>query len=443
MKLDRSTKAGGRAAATIIVALLVGVTASASATAATPSKVVTPPKEATTGWPAQFGTTGIDRAGAVATAPSGDVYVAGSTGGAFAPATNQGSSDIFIARYDKNGFRQWVTQIGTANADSVNGIAVVGNAVYIAGATSGSFPGFSNLGGASDAFVARLSTAGTVTWIAQFGTTGFDVAGDVGAAGGGVYVAGTTSGAFAGQSAAGNDDAFIARFSGSGTPVWTKQFGTNANDSVFGLVAVGGAVYLAGETEGAFSGSTSQGDSDSFVARFNTSGGQVWTTQFGNSALDQPGDIAIVGNAVYVAGITNGSFPLFTLQGSFDAYVARLSTAGSVVWLSQFGTSSSDAARSIAATTAGVYAVGETFGAFTGYSNQGQQDGFLARFTPAGIPSWVRQYGTAGYETIRDVALRKPTSPGGAIVIVGDTDGTLWGQFDAGNGDAFIATFPG
>ena len=68
-------------------------------------------------------------------------------------------------------------------------------------------------------------------WTRQFGTSALDVAVDVFVGSSGVYVAGVTTGALPGQSASGFSDAFVRKYDTSGTEVWTRQFGTSAFDA--------------------------------------------------------------------------------------------------------------------------------------------------------------------------------------------------------------------
>ena len=71
---------------------------------------------------------------------------------------------------------------------------------------------------------------------ASSGTGRFDEAFAVGVdTGGGVYVAGTTDGALPGQQSAGFADAFLRRYDLAGNEIWTRQFGTNDDDSSLAL----------------------------------------------------------------------------------------------------------------------------------------------------------------------------------------------------------------
>ena len=64
--------------------------------------------------------------------------------------------------------------------------------------------------------------------------------------------------------------------------IWTRQFGTNADDLVFQVAVEGaGNLYAAGGTKGALAGQTHLGFRDAFLRKYDSLGNEVWTHQFG------------------------------------------------------------------------------------------------------------------------------------------------------------------
>ena len=112
-----------------------------------------------------------------------------------------------------------------------------------------------------------LSAPGNIEWLSQFGSEGgaeersqaVDGAGNV-------YVAGSTSGTFPGQANAGFADAFVRKYDANGNELWTRQFGTSSYDIAFGISVDASGVYVVGETNGTFPGQTSAGDDDALCA---------------------------------------------------------------------------------------------------------------------------------------------------------------------------------
>jgi Beta-propeller repeat len=107
-------------------------------------------------WTRQQGTSADDFAFGVVTDSSGNVYLSGYTAGALDGNTSAGGNDLFAIKYDSSGTRQWTRQFGGTANDSPNAIALdpSGN-LYLAGATGGGFGGASNAGN-FDILLARL-----------------------------------------------------------------------------------------------------------------------------------------------------------------------------------------------------------------------------------------------------------------------------------------------
>ena len=68
---------------------------------------------------------------------------------------------------------------------------------------------------------------------------------------------------------------------------WTRQFGTKVNDDAYAVTVDGsGNVYVAGYTSGALEGQTSAGSGDAFVRKYDGGGTELWTRQFGSADND-------------------------------------------------------------------------------------------------------------------------------------------------------------
>ncbi|NVL89824.1 MAG: SBBP repeat-containing protein [Desulfobacterales bacterium] len=338
-------------------------------------------------WVRQFGTGGHDSAYEIAPDSSGNVYVTGYTYGIFPGQTSAGYRDVFIAKYDGAGNQIWLRQFGTSSWDLVYEMALdsSGN-VYVAGNTYGIFPGQTSAG-YYDAFIAKYDGAGNQIWLRQFGTSHGDFARRIALdSSGNVYVSGgTCGGTFPGQTSAGDDDAFIAKYDGAGNQIWLKQFGTSHLDysSAMALDSSGN-IYVSGGTYGTFPGQTyNQGGYDVYVAKYDGTGNQLWLRQFGSSSHEIAHSIALdsSGNA-YMTGYTASTLPGQTSAGSYDAFVAKYDGAGNQLWLRQFGSSSVVSGYGIALDFSGnAYVTGQTYGIFPGQTSAGYSDVFIAKLS--------------------------------------------------------------
>src|SRR5688572_16480916 len=103
---------------------------------------------------------------------------------------------------------------------------------------------------------------------------------------------------------------FVALASGpvaAQTVQWRRVFGTSGDDAVWASAPAGfGGVYVSGYTEGSLGGPNA-GNTDAWLARFDGSGSRLWIRQFGSAAYDWSTAAAADGlQGVFVGGITFG-----------------------------------------------------------------------------------------------------------------------------------------
>ena len=401
-----------------------------------------PSESSLSGWPRQIGGNAGDYANAVATSASGDVYVAGSTGGTVGTSPNQGEYDAWLARYDKFGRLKWVYQFGSAATDDVSAVSVVGGSVYLTGITYGALPG-NTAGGGLDSYVARFDTSGNLKWIRQFGGAGNQDANGAAVLGGSIWVVGGADGTLDGLTPIGNGDGFLVQVSTSGTVKSSRLFGTDQYDYPTEIAAAGRTLFIGGSTEGAFAGQSNSGGSDGFVmsiSNINTRRESTWVREFGTAGRDTINTVAVSGRSVYAGGSTNGTFPGEGQAGSYDAFVVRYSTAGVYSWVQQFGTAGDEDLTGVEANSSGVFVAGYTSSVFDEFSGGGS-DALAANFSSTGVQNWLRQFGTPVNDEIAATAIRSSDNYGGRFVVAGYTSGTVWAQVSKGSDDGFIATF--
>jgi hypothetical protein len=279
-------------------------------------------------WTTQFGVLQDDWGISVVEGRAG-VYVYGQTFGAFPGHRNRGGGDLFIALFDPQGSLRWIHQFGSRGHEEPWAMEAAHGGVYVDGYTDG------RLGGARigdwDAYVAFVSADGHVVWLRQFGSTHADFASGLSADASGVYVSGQTYGTLSGATNRGGSDAFVRKFSPVGRSNWTQQFGTREDDAAGSAALVQGVVVVAGTTDGAFLGQTNLGATDVFAQGFGTAGGEAgWTLQFGTKGTETVGWAVGGGNRVFVIGDTSGTFPGATSAGGVDSYLARINVNGSM-----------------------------------------------------------------------------------------------------------------
>ena len=276
-------------------------------------------------WTQQLGTSEFEEGNGVVADSSGNVYITGYTRG---DLVNDGQGDrdrdAFIAKYDDEGMLLWIRQLGSSLSDESLGIATDGNDnLYISGRTSGDLEGSQQ--GNGDAFVAKYDAEGTLQWTQQLGSPAGDESFDVAAdSNGNVYITGRTLGDLGGTNQ-GSNDAFIAKYDTDGTLQWTQQLGSSAFDYGYSAVTDSiGDVYITGWTNGDLGG-TNQGSNDAFLAKYDGDGTLLWTEQLGSSTTEFSFGIAAdSSDNLYISGRTWGDLGGEN-QGITDAWVAKFS----------------------------------------------------------------------------------------------------------------------
>ncbi len=378
---------------------------------------------------------------------AGNYYVTGSFGSTAifgsVSLTSFGDEDMFVAKYDVSGALLWVRQAGGTLKDRGQGISVDSTgSVYVSGL-------FTNLAffdsqmvtaaGNQDAFIAKYSSNGTLAWVKTQGGFFDDQA--IGIQSdeiGNSYITGSFQGiaSFNGlpMVSRGGDDIWVAKYNNLGEVQWVNQAGGTSEETghtialdVSRNVIIGG-LFQGTPTFGSSTTLTSAGSTDGFVAKYTTLGQFVWATKMGGAQADAIYAVKsdYSGN-VYVAGMArnNATFGLLPIasNGEKDAIVAKLSKAGSPLWVKSIGGTGNDAAKSLAIdANANVYIAGSfrnslTLGRKTVVSS-GLNDIFVASFNTTGYLNWWQHAGSTGADSCLTVSLL----PNNDLILGGSVD---------------------
>jgi hypothetical protein len=381
-------------------------------------------------WSRQPGTNGRDFGLSVAVDSVGNAYICGNAEGNLGGA-HFGEFDSFLIKYDSAGNSLWSRQFGGLSAEEGKGVTVdfQGN-VLITGGTYNEIGGPNK--GVSDTYLVKFSDNGALLWSSQIGGSAYDISNAVTTdAVGNAYIGGTTHGKFAGNNA-GQRDAIMAKYASGGSVLWTRQFGTARNDDIRSMqVAPGGNFFVTGHTEGGLF-ATNAGGVDTFVAKFDSAGNQIWGRQLGSTAYDFGFSVAVDAfENAYIAGTTEGTIagPNGNVSGAF---LMKYDPTGDLLWAQQLVDSPNSAAASVAVDLAGnLFVAGSIYA-----SNGSDAQAFLSKYDSAGTFLWTRHFGSTAEDTGYAIAL----DPLGDAFIAGYTDGDF-AATNAGLYDAFIAKF--
>ncbi len=387
----------------------------------------------------QFGTAGEDRAQDAAMTADHQLIVVGVASGGLDGETPLGLFDGFVTRVNPaTGARLWTHLLGTTAADAINSVALdaAGN-IYVAGTTGGSLPGFTSAGN-DDAFLVKYNSLGQQQWIRQWGTPVGDYGTAVAVDGNGqILVAGYTYGSMDGNFNAGAVDVFLVKWASDGTKIWTRQWGTSGNDYGYDVaVDSANAAYVTGNTFGAMHDNVYAGNNDVYLTKHDETGLWLWTRQIGTTGNDGANGVAVdpADGGVLIIGYTVGDLWGQGSLGGYDAFVARFTSAGDPVFIRQHGTTENDYGNGLFIQQGNLYIVGRTDGPLDGSPQAGAGDAFLSKWALDGAPLWSRRWGTPAEDRLLSV-----TSDATARVIgVGYTRGAMPQNTSAGDMDILV-----
>jgi hypothetical protein len=329
---------------------------------------------------------------AIAVSSVNNIVVAGYTNGTSLPTTGgarpnySGGVDAFVAEFSPSGGQLlFCTYLGGSGVDEATAIALdSSNNIYVTGWTSSSnFPVLSaaqpRLSGSRDAFLTKLSSSGNAIIFSTYvGGTGADqgYAIAVDAAGAPVIAGDTTSPGLplstgtAGARYGGNQDAFVARFSPSGSLAFMTYLGGTGQDHAAAVaidstaaIYVGGSTYSSNFPVQNATQAHSGGGQDGFVSKLSSDGKTfAFSTYYGGSggspgAPEEVNALVLVPKNVIVAGTTSSAnFPVAgaTSQATFgggltDGFIGRLnSTTGILTRSTYLGGSGDDGINALA-----------------------------------------------------------------------------------------------
>ena len=322
-------------------------------------------------WARKVNTLGDDISTGISTDSSGNSYITGFSDGYNA---NHGRTRTFLSKIDTYGYTTWTRQLSSRGSDISTDVSIDNNGnSYITGYTDGDLDG-TNAGG-YDAFIAKYNTHGNLAWTKQLGTSGNDVSNDIATDNSGnSYITGNTD-----DTNTGRRNAFIAKYDTNGNFAWKKQLDSARGSSSKGIATDNsGNSYITGY----INDGTNPGDHVSaFIAKYDTNGDLAWTKQLGSSSTDNSNGVSIDNSGnIYITGYTFGDLD-GTNAGDADAFISLFNTDGDLLWTEQFGSSSSDFARSISADSLGNIFVAGYTDSNSGDPNWGDRDAFLVKFT--------------------------------------------------------------
>ncbi len=349
---------------------------------------------------------------------------------------NHGGYDFWIVKLDSTHGVQWQKTLGGSRFDYLYSISQTFDDGYILCGTSqsndGDATGHHGPVSTRDIWIVKLDNSGNIDWQKSIGGS----ADDDGAysiaqtSDSGYIVAGRTRSADGDVSAAihsAQEDIWVIKLNASGIIVWDKVYGGFRGDWSSFIVQTKDGGYI-------FSGNSysSDGDltnhygtnttNDYWIVKLDSTGIIEWQKSYGGTQEDISSCIQQTFDGGYiVAGYSRSND--MDVSGnhlnSFDCWIVRLDSAGTITWQRSMGGSGNDYATSIQQTRDS----GFVFSGFT-YSADGDVTGshggcdvWIVKLSNSGATEWEKTLGGTEGEAAYSV---QQTSDDG-FIIAGDT----------------------
>jgi uncharacterized delta-60 repeat protein len=329
-------------------------------------------------WAASYGgsTNDNDCATSIQQTSDGGYIVAGYTA-----SFGAGNSDFWVLKLNSGGAVSWQKSYGGAEADSANSIQQTGDGGYIVAGYTYSFGA-----GNSDFWVLKLDSNGTVDWERRYGGAEADSATSIQQTSDGYIVAGATY-----SFGAGNMDFWVLKLNSSGTPSWAKTYGGASGDGAYSIQQTDDLGYILAGYTYSFGG----GDSDFWVLKLDTDGVVSWQKTYSGGDDDIAYSIQQTSDDGYVVTGYTKSFG----AGNWDFWVLKLNSYGTVDWQKAYGGTEEDLAKSIQETSDGGYIVA----GYTLSFGAGSYDFWVLKLNSYGTVDWQKGYGGAGWDQAQSI----------------------------------------
>jgi hypothetical protein len=362
--------------------------------------------------------------------------------------TSAGKTDAFLAKLGPDGKLVWAQTWGAARDDVANSVAVKGDKVVVAGSfldelKIGTFTKKAN--GSDDLYIAAFDKDGNAEWLWTAGGIDSDGVNAIAAMPDSGWVIGgsftnslsiaTASGGTANLKSKGATDALLIKLGASGDTEWVKQFGGAYQDTVMHVAVDANSNVIV---QGVFKDTADWGgtplkagggsDNDVVLAKYDTNGDHVWSKNFGNAfndvagglGVDPSGQITIAGSYENKGPISFGEGDTHSSLGEADVYAARFAGDGKLLWAKSYGGDRVDVANGVAVDASGNAII---TGWFEGTADLGRgavttkagnnKDVFVIKLDAKGQALWVQTFGDKDHDQGRAVALDKD---GNAVV---------------------------
>ena len=326
----------------------------------------------------------------------------------------------------------WQNTIGGSGDELFYSVDATSDGGFILGgvSTSGvSLDKTSPAYGGEDYWIVKIDECGTKEWDQSYGGTNGDVLSQVKQTSDGGYIIGgySTSGISGNktESLIGSNDYWVVKTDNLGNIEWQNTIGGTSVDELKSIDQTSdGGYILAGNSRSNIGGDKTENhfgglSNDVWVVKLNSFGSIVWQNNIGGGSSEWTGSITENSDGSFILAITSSSeASADKSEGnqdtdggliSYDMWIVKMSSTGSIVWENTIGGNDNDWAIS-AHEVAGGYIVGGFLNSgisadFTEspIGGAGSNDCILIYLDSSGTIVWQNRIGGTGHDYMQDL----------------------------------------
>jgi hypothetical protein len=325
-----------------------------------------------------------------------------------------GTSDVFIVRLDQDGKTIWEKCLGGTKSDQAysivqtidSGFIIAGHTYSNDGDVSGLHNSAANL--YSDVWIVKLDKSGSIEWQHCYGgSKGEDANSIIQTDDGGYAFTGTTTsndGDVSGYHGDRYGDIWVVKLDAGGNIQWQKCLGGSDYEVAYSIIQTSDKGYvitgLTASNDGDVSGNHNPGYYDLWVAKLNSAGNILWQHCYGGTFGEEGKQVIQTSDGGYaIAGFTNsvdGDITGFH-GGNWDVWILRLNPDGTLLWEKCFGGSFNEEGMSLVQTTDGGFVFtgccNSVDGDPAGLLHHGSDDVWLTKISSVGVIEWQELLG--------------------------------------------------
>jgi hypothetical protein len=328
------------------------------------------------------------------------------------------SYDYWLLKFDQNHNLQWQKTYGGSGDDRGNEVIQTTDGGYaILGYSQSNDGDVSENFGFSDYWVSKLDASGNILWEKSLGYAGTDTGisiketNDLGFLLTGVLDVTASGGNGNSKNTKINHaggDYWVIKLNMAGDKQWSKYYGGTFTDTPYDVIETedNGYIIVGSSDSADVDISSSQGTYDFWVIKINSTGTMVWEKSFGGSEIDEAFSIikSSDGNYVIVGDTRSNDKNVSHNNGASDLWIIKISPSGNLLWEKTFGGTSFDAGRSISNTSDNGFLISGSSRSMDGdlTTNQGQNDVWVIKIDSNGSLLWQKSLGGSNIDFAYD-----------------------------------------